>query len=141
MYILWLDNKSMSYITIAEAAKILNVNKRTLMRWDEEGIFPAKREEVSKIRIYDKNVIEKTAKWFDLRKREKEHLRKLPEINRKRNKVIPTAPLDPYKDPPGHTLEELRSVYREYHDWKKKYDDLHKEHTEFTEDFYRRLKE
>lgn len=131
----------MNKVTIGEAAKILKRNKRTLMRWDEVGFLPAKREEVSNIRYYDREVIEKVARWFDLRKREKEHLEKLPAINQKRSKFISVVPLDPMVNPKPQNAEEMRQVYKEYNEWKAKYDALQEEYTEFTEGFYGRLEE
>ncbi|OGH18714.1 MAG: hypothetical protein A3F31_00595 [Candidatus Levybacteria bacterium RIFCSPHIGHO2_12_FULL_38_12] len=129
----------MTLIKIGEAAKILGVNKKTLMRWDQSGLFPAKREQVSNIRVYDKAIVEKANKWLDFRKREKEHLDKLAGINKKRDKFIPIIPLGSSSNPQVHSYKEMKKVYGEYDDWKKKYDELQKEDAEF-EGFYRRLK-
>lgn len=127
-------------MTIKRAAQYMGVSKKTLMRWDKAGLFPVQREEVSNIRYYDKSVLEKVVKWFDLRRREKEHLKKLSVINQKRSKFIPITPLDGVSNPKVQNYEEMKQAYREYNEWKRKYDDLQEEYAQFTERFYGELK-
>lgn len=63
----------MSYITIAKAAEILGVSKKTLFRWDEEGKFsPKTREKVSKIRLYEEIDVKYLKLVLDNEKRFKE---------------------------------------------------------------------
>ena len=50
------------YITIKEAAKILNVNSMTLRRWDTKGILKAKRNKINNYRVYDVSDVEKFKK-------------------------------------------------------------------------------
>lgn len=129
-------------ITIGEAAKILNVNKKTLMRWDEVGVFPAEREPVSKIRIYDRAIVEKTARWFDLRKRHKEHLRKLGLIQKNIDKFIPTKPLSAGGNPRGLSVQETKEMKEAFdtrRKWFKEEEEFDKEYVEFTEGFYGKL--
>lgn len=44
-----MENK---YITIKQAAKILNVTPLTLRNWDNSGKFPAGRHPISNYRVY-----------------------------------------------------------------------------------------
>ncbi len=70
----------MTFITSSEAAKILEVTKRTLYRWENEGRVRVKREGILKTRIYDKSYIEILKQIIDLDKEEKNHIKKLPAI-------------------------------------------------------------
>jgi|GEM_PF-3160934 len=129
-------------ITIGEAAKILSVNKKTLMRWDETDMFPAEREPVSKIRIYDKAIVEKTARWFDLRKRHKEHVHKITAIQANIDRFISTRPLSPGENLKGMSTEEAREMKKAFdvrREWFKEEDEFDKEYVEFTEGFYGKL--
>ena len=46
------------YLTISEAAKMLNKSTKTLRRWDEEGKLSAVREPMSNYRVYRKDEVE-----------------------------------------------------------------------------------
>lgn len=71
----------MSYITISKAAEILRVNKKTLFRWDSEGRFiPAKREEVSKIRLYDEQDVMNLKIVLDHESRNLSNLREIKKV-------------------------------------------------------------
>lgn len=78
-----------------QVADFLGVSKKTLMRWDEKGIFPAEREEVSKSRIYYRPNVEKAKMWLDLRERHRKHLRKLPDIRKRLDEVLRMHPVIP----------------------------------------------
>ena len=48
----------MSLIAIKQAAEILGVSKRTLMRWDKDGRFkPESRQQFSRYRLYDREKV------------------------------------------------------------------------------------
>lgn len=47
------------YLTVSEAAKILNVSPMTLRNWDKKGIFKAKRHPLNNYRIYPLSEIKK----------------------------------------------------------------------------------
>lgn len=130
----------MSKIIISRAARILGVSKKTLMRWDKPGLFPAQRESVSNVRIYDKVRVEKLAKWFDLRERHLNHLRKLKPIKAECQWFISTRPLDPYNPPKGHNLTDMKKAFDKMKQWQRDLDKLQKEYIEFTEDYYKKLK-
>ena len=46
------------YLTISEAAKLLNKSTKTLRRWDEEGKLSAVREPMSNYRVYRRTEVE-----------------------------------------------------------------------------------
>lgn len=46
------------YLTISEAAKLLNKSTKTLRRWDEEGKLSAVREPMSNYRVYRRDEVE-----------------------------------------------------------------------------------
>ncbi len=107
-------------ITSTEAAKILKVNKLTLIRWDKEGKFPPTVKESSGRRMYNKNFVESHAKWLDLRKRHRKHLNLLGPIRTEANKFVgkqltPGEPLVTYLD-----LAEMKKAYDAMDDWNKK---------------------
>ena len=130
----------MSKITIGQAAKILGVSKKTLMRWDEPGLFPAQRESVSNVRIYDKEGVEKLAKWFDLREKHLNHLKKLKPVKDECQRFISTGPLDPHKPPKGYNLPDMKKAFGKMKRWQRDLDKLQKQYIEFTEDYYKKLK-
>ncbi len=126
-------------VTISQAAKILNLNKITLLRWDDTGLLIPEREEVSRIRVYDKARIEKIAKWFDLRKRHFDHLRKFDPIRKNLNRFIPKFPLNG-NDPPGvHKFEEMKKAFADKKEWEVKLDAIEKEYIEFNDFDYGKL--
>jgi len=75
-------NTSMELITSSRAAKILGISKRTLYRWEKERRVRSKREGILNIRVYDQDYIEMAKKILDLDKKEKEHLKNLPNIKK-----------------------------------------------------------
>lgn len=46
------ESQPADLITIAEAAKLLNVSLPTLRRWDDNGKFPARRHPINSYRMY-----------------------------------------------------------------------------------------
>lgn len=71
----------MSYITIGQAAKLLGISKRTLMRWDEAGKFsPTTREQVTKSRLYDEYQVKNLRILLNHEKRYRENMRRLRKV-------------------------------------------------------------
>lgn len=71
----------MSYITIGQAAKLLGVSKRTLMRWHEAGKFsPTTREQLTKSRVYDEHQVRDLKILLDHEKRYMGNRRRLREV-------------------------------------------------------------
>ena len=125
----------MSYITIGQAAILLGVNKRTLMRWDESGKFPAKREPISKTRFYDEQEITNHSLWFKLRRKHKNHNKKLGAIRSEVNKYISTQPLNLEAKPEFHNLEEMKKAYDALNKWTKEDEKILEEYSNLLSRF------
>lgn len=120
----------MSNITISQAAKILGLNKKTLVRWEEAGLLIPAREELSRLRVYDKSRIELIAKWIDLRQRHSEHLKKLDPIRKNLDKFIPKLPLD-IQSPVGNKREDMKKAFDDKRNWEAELKEIEKEYGEF----------
>ncbi|MEK7498182.1 MAG: MerR family transcriptional regulator [Patescibacteria group bacterium] len=135
----------MEYLTASQAAKIIGVNKKTLLRWDEAGLLPVSeedREGVLRSRRYEREKVEKIAGWRRLRKREKIHLRKLGAINKWKNKYIPLKPIDLLNPPKGLTPDEfkdMKAAYKASREWNEELGRIDREYIKFTEDYYRKI--
>lgn len=125
----------MSYIRISQVAKILKINARTLMRWDNEGKFVAHREQLSKIRFYDEADVLNHAIWFDLRRRHKTHLKKLDSIRKEVNKFVVTQPLEFDSTPKFHKLEDMKKAYDALRDWEKEEREITEEYSKLPSGF------
>ncbi len=67
----------MSMITIKQAAKILGVSKKTLMRWHEIGRFiPKFREKTSKTRVYEESKVRDLKIVIDNEEKRRENIKK-----------------------------------------------------------------
>lgn len=109
----------MPKILISEAAKILRVSKRTLMRWDEDGKLKPERDTKSGNRLYDRQDMKRLA-----------HLRKLPAIQKKIEQYAATTPLNPLVPPKpnqSNELEEMKEAFKSIRDWERKWRKLTKE--------------
>ena len=109
-------NTSMSTYTTNEVAIILNVSKKTLMRWDESGKFPARRDS-NNFRQYDRKVVDDHVVWFALRRKHKEHLRKLKPIRAEVAKFLRTTPITDSSPPRLFDYKELKKAYDALHEW------------------------
>lgn len=124
----------MDTININEASKILGVSKKTLIRFDEEGRFPAQRS-TNGYRIYDKTDIENHALWFALRRKHKEHNRKLKTIKDEVDKYISTQPLGPFQKKGFHKLEGMKAAFERLHQWEEEHKEILKEYEKIPEGF------
>ena len=98
-------------ILIGEAAKILGVSKRTLMRWDKAGRPTSDRDPRTKFRLYDLQEVKIVA-----------HLRKLPAIQAKIQRYAATTPLNPFapiKPESPNKQEEIKKAFKNRRDWEK----------------------
>lgn len=127
----------MSNISISQAAKILGVSTKTLLRADKDGLFPAEREEISKTRFYDQATVEKLAQWLDLRKRHKDHLNKLGPIHDALDKFIPKKPLEPFQNPEVYDGKELKKAVDAMQEWEDIEAKITGEYATFSGFFYR----
>ena len=108
----------MSQLTIGQVAKILGVNKKTLMRWDESGRFRPTRENVSNIRVYEESVVRDLKFLMDHEKKYNENLRLKRKV---------ALELNPY-----HRVFLLSSREGEFLD---KEEELVQEHKKLLEEF------
>ena len=106
-------------LTISQTAELLKVDKKTLMRWDKEGKFPAKREEVSNIRYYDDEDVHNHALWFEIRRKHKAHLRLLHDVRKEADKFIRISPLNPLENPKPFSLADMKKAYEALHKWEE----------------------
>ena len=124
--------------TIAQAAKQLKVNKKTLMRWDASGKFPAKRDS-SGNRTYDETDISNHAQWFELRRKHRTHNRLLTAIRKEADKYLVTQPLGPMENPKFHKLEDMKKAYDALHKWEAEDKKITEEYSKLPEDFRAKL--
>lgn len=129
----------MSLLSLQQAAKKLGISTRTLLRWDEDGTFPAAHEEVSKTRVYDEEIVEVYARYMAVRKTHREHLNKLGAIQASLSKFIVTKPLNPFEPTQVHKYEEMKKAYDAKHEWDKQYKKIEEEENKFY-DFLKRIR-
>lgn len=125
-------------LTIAQAAKQLKVNKKTLMRWDASGKFPAKRDSAGN-RTYHEIDIENHAQWFALRRKHRVHNRKLTAIRKEADKYLATQPLGPMENPKFHKYEDMKKAYDALHKWEKEDKKILEEYSKLPEGFKAKL--
>lgn len=129
---------SNKFLTISEAAKILGISSKSLMRWDEDGVFSA-REIASNNRVYFRDDVETVKSWIDLRKRHRLHLKKLGPIRKELDKFLVTTPLIPGK-PIEHfwRLEDLKGPFNAMKEWEKVEEEITQEYSQFNNFKYRK---
>ncbi len=113
------------YIKISEAAKLLKVSIRTLIRWDNDNKLKAFREQISRTRYYDEDEIRLHVIWFELRREEKLHLRELKAIIKEVEKYISSRPLSIDYTPTGHNVEDMQKAFDAKAKWDKLYWEIH----------------
>ena len=121
-------------ITSTQAAKLLGVTRRTLLRWEERKWLKSQRDEQGN-RIYRadhvrlaKNVWDQ---WVNIRRYHREHLRKLPAIQREVERFIVTTPLESTRDPIGSNYKEMKEAFREMEEWQRMSHWIHDQYDEF----------
>ena len=123
---------------IAKAASLLGINKKTLIRWDAEGKFPATRDK-SGARWYDEVEIANHAMWFKLRRKHRAHNRLLTAIRSECDKYLVTQPLGPMENPKFHKLEDMKKAYDDLHKWEEENRKIIKEYSKLPEGFHAKL--
>lgn len=126
---------SMVKISIAEAAKILKVSKKTLIRWDESGRYPAIRTSAGKARFYDEEDIKNHALWFEIRRKDKAHNRTLTAIRKEADRFSATVPLQLGVRTKPHKYEEMKKAYDALGNWEKVNREIHAEYSKLPEGF------
>lgn len=126
-----------SYITSTEAAELLGITRRTLLRWEEQKILRSQRDEGGH-RYYRKEHVLVARRvsdmWKAIRRRHRDHLRKLPAIQKEVQRFIVTTPLERTEDPVPFDSEEMKRAFQAIEKWKKEsrridqlYDDFYKD--------------
>ena len=125
-------------LTIAQAADQLKVNKKTLMRWDASGKFPAQRDS-SGNRMYDEQDILNHSQWFRLRRKHRAHNRLLSSIKSETDKYLATQPLGPMDNPKFHKYEDMKKAYDALRKWEKENKKILEEYTKLPRGFRAKL--
>ena len=120
-------------LTISQAAKKLQVNKKTLIRWDTSGKFPAERDS-SGNRTYQEQDISNHARWFILRRKHRAHNRLLTAIRKEADRFTATQPLS-METPKFHKFEEMKKAYDALDKWKKESSEILKEYSNLPHGF------
>lgn len=105
--------------TIQQVAERLEVDKKTLIRWDFEGKWRPIRETRTNVRLYDEFEVMNHVKWFKLRRKHKAHLRLLAPLNKERNKFITTDPLQPGQAATVFPIKEMKKAFDAVAQWEK----------------------
>lgn len=137
----------MLQITAKEASQILGISKRTLFRWEKEGIIRSTREGILNVRVYDRDYIVQSKEYFsmikkilDLNKQIREHNAKLPEILiqcRKYQLEQVYFPAEPLKLFSHSDLKAMGKAYDNEEAWDSKHKRLNNEFGLLLEDFRR----
>lgn len=122
-------------LTISQTAKLLDVDKKTLMRWDTEGQFPAKREKISNIRYYNDEDIHNHVLWFEIRRKHKAHLKLLHDVRKEVDRFIRTSPLNPMENPKLFLLADIKKAYEALHKWEAEDRAISHEYSKLPEGF------
>jgi len=105
------------------------------LRWEEQGFLQSVRDENGN-RYYRRHHVlvakRVSDQWRLVRQRHREHLRKLPAIQKKIELFIRTKPLERTKDPEPLNLSEMREAFQEMREWEAE----HKEIQELYQEFY-----
>jgi len=124
--------------TIAQSAEQLQVNKKTLMRWDASGKFPAQRDSTGS-RIYDEKDVLNHAQWFAVRRKHRAHNRQLTAIRSECDKYLATQPLGPMENPKFHKVEDMKKAYGALRRWETENRAILKEYSKLPSGFRAKL--
>lgn len=111
----------MSQLTIGQAAKILGVSKKTLMRWDNSGRFSPTRETVSNIRVYEESVVRNLKVLLDHERRYSENIRELRKMMLGLNNF---SKLFLLSDKEGELLDKEEALIQKHKKLMKEFEEL-----------------
>lgn len=122
------------YITSTQAAKLLGVTRRTLLRWEERKWLRSHRDEQGH-RIYREDHV-RWAKhvwdqWVSIRRHHREHLRKLPAIQREVERYIVVTSLERTKDKTPFDRGEMKEAFRKMKAWQEEARRTHEMYDQF----------
>ncbi len=126
-------------LTISQAAQILGVNKKTLMRWDAAGKFPAIKDPKTGARYYEEKDIQDHALWFNIRRRHKAHNKLLTSIRKEADRFSATIPLDAGAITGLHNAKEMQKAYGALRTWEKKHKEILKEYSKLPPEFHHKV--
>ena len=129
----------MSTLSISQAAQILKVNKKTLMRWDASGKFPAIKDPKTGARSYDEKDIQDNALWFEIRRKHKAHNRKLSEIRKEADKFTATIPLNFGEKLRVLDGKAMKKAYDALNKWSKEDIEIQEEYLKIPSKFHPRV--
>ena len=123
-------------ITSTQAAKLLGVTRRTMLRWEERKwlrSLPQRDEHGNRIYREDHVRLAKHVwnQWINLRRYHREHLRKLPAIQREVECFIITTPLGDMGEGRMFDLREMQSAFRKMKEWQDKSRRIHDMYDQF----------
>lgn len=124
-------------ISSTEAANLLGVTRRTLLRWEERKWLRSDRDERGN-RIYRESHV-RLAKhawdqWVNIRRYHREHLRKLPAIQKEIERFIVTTPLrvtDDGKLWNSKDLSDMKEAFKKMDEWQNKSRKIHSMYDDF----------
>lgn len=126
-----------SFITSTEAAELLGIARRTLLRWEERKWLQSQRDEYGN-RIYRADHV-RLAKhvwdqWVNIRRYHREHLRKLPALQREVERFIVTTPLQGTEDGRGlFSFKEMKEAFEKMEEWQEKNRQIHALYEKFLQ--------
>ena len=122
------------YITSTQAAKLLGVTKRTILRWEEKKWLASERDDRGS-RIYKEEYVcwakRLSDEWEKVRIRHRNHLKKLPAIQREVQRFIVTKPLQWTDEPILHDLNEMQKSFDAMNKWKEEMDWINRMYDDF----------
>lgn len=126
-------------LSISQAAQILGVNKKTLMRWDAAGKFPAIKDSKTGARSYEEKDIQDHAQWFNIRRKHKAHNRLLTAIRKEVDRFSATIPLNAGAISGLHNVKDMQKAYSSLRTWEKKHKEILKEYSKLPTGFYHKV--
>ncbi len=125
------------YISSGKAAELMGITRRTLIRWEEQGILESQRDKNGN-RYYSRDHVlvarRVSDQWKKLRRLHREHLRKLPAIQKEIERFISTKPLERTRDPEPLNFEETKAAFKAMRDWEQENKRIHKLYHEFYQE-------
>jgi len=125
-------------ITSSEAAKIMGITRRSLLRWEEKGWITAVSRDANGNRVYHPHHLKWAAvmyeRWENIRRHDRKHLRKLTPIQRRMSRLIRTQPLERTHHPEPLDFNELKEVLILMDEWRSEHKKIQKIYADFFHD-------
>lgn len=123
-------------VTALEAEKELGISRRTIQRWEEWNWFTKGLVKAPNgTRLYNRSHLRwakrMVAKWEKLRDDDREHLKKLPAIQKRIDRLIRTQPLERTRDPEPLNFREAQAAFQALEQWEKERQETHQHYAKF----------